>query len=66
MLLISGALQTVITGDLLTGNAVTTAWQNCDGSDLISEDNNQFDVHTWRVRGVSIGKPPLWKASNTI
>lgn len=44
MLLISGALQAVITGDLLTGNAVTTAWQNCDGSDLISEGNDQFDI----------------------
>ena len=43
MLLLTGAVQAVITGDLLTGNAVTTAWQNCDGSDLISEDDGQFD-----------------------
>lgn len=42
MLLVSGGLHAVITGDLLTGNAVTTAWQNCDGSDLISEDDSQF------------------------
>lgn len=43
MLLVSGAVQAVITGDLLTANAVTTAWQNCDGSDLISEEDSQFD-----------------------
>lgn len=43
MLLVSGGSHAVITGDLLTGNAVTTAWQNCDGSDLISEDDSQFD-----------------------
>lgn len=42
MLLATGVLQAVITGDLLTGTAVTTAWQNCDGSDLISEDDSQF------------------------
>jgi len=45
MLLGSGASQaSVVDGDLLTGSAVTTAWQNCDGSDLIEEDDNQFDV----------------------
>ena len=43
MLLASGTSSAVITGDLLTGSAVTTAWQNCDGSDLISEADSQFD-----------------------
>jgi hypothetical protein len=45
MLFLSGASHAVVTGDLLTGNAVTTAWQNCDGSDLIAEEgDDQFDV----------------------
>ena len=43
LLLVSGAVQAVVTGDLLTGNTVTTAWQNCDGSDLISENDSQYD-----------------------
>ncbi len=43
LLLGSGALQAVVSGDLLTGNAVTTEWQNCDGSDLIDEGSDQFD-----------------------
>ena len=43
LLLGSGALQAVVSGDLLTGNAVTTEWQNCDGSNLIDEGSDQFD-----------------------
>ena len=43
MLLMSGASQAVVSGDLLTGSSVTTGWQNCDGSDLIEEGDDQFD-----------------------
>lgn len=42
MLLATGAAHAIVAGDLLTGNTVTTAWQNCDGSDLISEEDSEF------------------------
>jgi len=43
ILLASGLSQAVITGDLLTGNTVTTAWQDCAGSDLVDTGDNEFD-----------------------
>lgn len=33
----------VVSGNLLTSTAVTTPWQNCDGSDLIGDAADAFD-----------------------
>lgn len=43
MLLASGASHAVISGDLLTNSAVTTGWQNCEGSSLVDESATNFD-----------------------
>jgi hypothetical protein len=42
-LLSSGLSHAIVDGDLLTGNTVTTDWQNCAGSDLIQEEGDNFD-----------------------
>lgn len=43
MLLVTSHSHAVVSGDLLTGNSVTTGWQNCDGSDLIEEGDEAYD-----------------------
>jgi hypothetical protein len=43
LLLGSGIAQANVSGDLLTNETTTPAWQNCDGSDLIDESVTGYD-----------------------
>ena len=42
-LLSSASLKAIVSDNLLTNDADTTAWQNCEGSNVITDDPDQFD-----------------------
>lgn len=50
--------QAVVTDDLLTNSQETTAWQDCSGSDLVSESDGAFDPESIDGDGCAYRETP--------
>ena len=58
LLLLSGTLQAVVSDNLLTHSNQTSAWQNCEGSDLVAEPADSFDPSHLENSGCAYRETP--------
>jgi len=58
MLLASNPLQAVVSNNLLTNSNETSPWQNCDGSDLVTDTVNSFDPEHLQDEGCAYREAP--------